>query len=131
MKKVQKCLVFVCAFLLMSFTGTFKKANAEDIIIPFFNGGFEMGDFSGWAHGSNVPGLDLWFVSPAYDSPFFPIGPIEGMFDAVNGFDGVGNLRMINVQDPQGEYYGMYEYDDLYHIVSESGVVEHSGFYTL
>ena len=39
-----------------------------------------------------------------------------------NGFDRVGNLRTINVKDPNGDYQGTYRYDENYHLSNESGV---------
>lgn len=59
----------------------------------FVNGGFETGDFTGWEYGEEGEGLNPWAVCRAFEpSPecgwFMNNEPEEGMFDALNGFDG-------------------------------------------
>ena len=67
------------------------------------NGGFEDGDFQDWIYGDNgVMGLDPWRVCTAYSCGFFYNNePKEGMFDALNGFDGEAGYEAYLFQDIQ------------------------------
>lgn len=63
------------------------------------NGGFETGDFTGWAAISAAGNLDPWIVASAEDETWFGTGyPFEGTYYAQNGFDGVA-----------GDYYDLYQ----------------------
>lgn len=69
------------------------------------NGGFETGDFTGWyTYVTDEPYYD-WTVSEAgygVDYDFAPTAPVEGSYDAWNGFDGYGPM-----------WYGMNQVVDL------------------
>jgi hypothetical protein len=67
----------------------------------FSNGGFESGDFSGWAAGDNgLSPLWPWSVcSPFACGFFFNNEPLEGAFNAVNGFDGSAGYEAFLFQD--------------------------------
>ncbi|MCI5179658.1 MAG: hypothetical protein D3911_10160 [Candidatus Electrothrix sp. AW3_4] len=72
------------------------------------NGGFETGDFTGWEFGDNgIEGLDPWQVCPSFSCGFFinPAdgmpnnNPVEGAFEALNGFDGEAGYEAYLYQD--------------------------------
>ena len=67
----------------------------------FSNGGFEFADFSGWAVGDNgFSPLFPWTVCPPFACGFFFNNePVEGDFDAVNGFDGGAGYEAFLFQD--------------------------------
>jgi hypothetical protein len=69
--------------------------------IEFSNGGFEFADFSGWAVGDNgFSPLFPWTVcSPFACGFFFNNEPVEGDFNAVNGFDGGAGYEAFLFQD--------------------------------
>jgi PKD repeat protein len=67
------------------------------------NGGFESGDFSGWnTNVTNEPFQD-WTVSTAGngggEGGLAPTAPVEGSYDAWNGFDGAGPMQYTMYQD--------------------------------
>ncbi len=58
------------------------------------NGGFEIGDFTGWQASSNgYAELTPWTVTSGGGSWFGDNLPLEGSFEAINGFDGEGGLE--------------------------------------
>jgi hypothetical protein len=65
------------------------------------NGGFENGDFSGWEVGDNgLSPLFPWGVCPAFSCGwFFNNEPVEGEFEALNGFDGSAGYEAFLFQD--------------------------------
>ncbi len=67
----------------------------------FTNGGFETGDFTGWiAIDNGLPGLNPWAVCEANQCGFFGNSePVEGQFDALNGFDGEAGYQAFLSQD--------------------------------
>jgi glutamine cyclotransferase len=70
---------------------------ATELIV---NGGFETGDFTGWTVNAPVNPYAPWTVGAA-GSPGrrSPISPIEGEYDAWNGFDGGGPIEFTMYQD--------------------------------
>lgn len=83
-------------------SGTSSNGEYRGIVsAEFTNGGFESGDFSGWAVGDNgLSPLDPWQVCPADSCGyFFNNQPIEGTFDALNGFDGEAGYEAFLFQD--------------------------------
>lgn len=67
------------------------------------NGGFETGDFTSWVAGDNgVTGLMPWQVCAKNTCGFFLNNePIEGLYDAANGFDGDAGYEAFLYQDIQ------------------------------
>ncbi|MBI1924039.1 carboxypeptidase regulatory-like domain-containing protein [Candidatus Poribacteria bacterium] len=82
---------------------TLKDARSKPAISNFTNGGFETGDFSGWAFGDNgLAALWPWSVCPANSCGWFGNNsPIEGTYDALNGFDGEAGYEAFLYQDVQ------------------------------
>ena len=82
-------------------SGTSVNDQSADAAVSFTNGGFETGDFSGWVAGDNgLSALEPWGVCPAFTCGFFGNNdPIEGVFDANNGFDGEANYTAFLYQD--------------------------------
>lgn len=63
------------------------------------NGGFEFGSFAGWTAATNGRAeLAPWTVSTGAGG-YFPGRPVEGRFDALNGFDGEAGLEYTLYQD--------------------------------
>jgi len=85
--------------------GNFQKIDlsSNEILENFQNGGFEAGDFSGWAAGDNgIEPLTFWSVGQANTIGWFINNdPIEGQYDAVNGFDGDAGYEAYLYQDVQ------------------------------
>lgn len=86
------------------------------------NGGFEDGTFSGWMFGDNgIPGLNPWQVCPAGSCGYFLNNqPFEGIYDALNGFDGDAGYTAYLSQDIQVPiegasvvFYDRIQYDGL------------------
>ncbi len=72
----------------------------QEVSQDFTNGGFETGDFTGWLFGDNgIPPLDPWQVCPAFFCGFFGNEPVEGEFDALNGFDGDAGYEAFLFQE--------------------------------
>ncbi len=73
----------------------------EPVSSKFRNGGFETGDFSNWTAGDN--GLNAfmpWEVCQASGCGWFNNNePVEGGFNAVQGFDGAKNYEAFLYQD--------------------------------
>jgi len=72
-----------------------------DFPLPILvNGGFESGDFTGWTASVNDSGeLTPWTVAPAGSGWFGNSAPLEGRFDALNGFDGLAGLEYVLSQN--------------------------------
>ncbi len=67
----------------------------------FTNGGFEAADFSGWVFGDTGGGLTPWTVCITACDWFANSTPLEGTYDALNGFDGPLNYSAFLYQDIQ------------------------------
>jgi hypothetical protein len=73
----------------------------------FVNGGFETGDFSGWTFGDN--GLDAlwpWDVCSGLCGWFGNNNPMEGQYDALNGFDGEAGYEAFLCQNVEVPPFG-------------------------
>lgn len=87
----------------------------------FQNGGFELGNFGGWTAGDNGRiGLMPWIVAQAAVTPVFSIQPREGLYDALNGFDGEAGYEAFLFQDvyvppetPALSLYDRIQYESL------------------
>jgi hypothetical protein len=74
--------------------------NAPDPIELIVNGGFETGDFTAWTVNTPVNPFAPWAVSrTGTTGRRAPISPVEGDFDAWNGFDGGGPIEFTMFQD--------------------------------
>lgn len=97
--------------------------SAMEAAVPgsIINGGFETGDFAGWMFGDNGWfWLEPWEVCSSSSCGFFGNEPTEGMFDAMNGFDGEAGYEAYLYQDievpVEGGYISLYDriqYDSL------------------
>lgn len=80
------------------------------------NGGFETGNFTGWTALSNGrQELTPWTVSSGGAGWFGNSRPLEGRFDAVNGFDGAAGLEYMLYQDidiPRGTVRATLSFSD-------------------
>jgi PKD domain/RTX calcium-binding nonapeptide repeat (4 copies) len=65
------------------------------------NGSFETGTFSGWTTATTGSPFVAWTVSTAGATSGFlqPTAPQDGIYDAWNGFDGVGPMEYTMTQD--------------------------------
>jgi hypothetical protein len=104
---------------------------AEAAAVPgsIYNGGFETGNFIGWVYGDNgLEPLDPWQVCQDSSCGFFfnPADgmpnntPKEGVFEALNGFDGEAGYEAYLYQDievplegGQISLYDRIQYDGL------------------
>jgi len=77
-----------------------NDASATVVAPEFANGGFEDGNFNGWVAGDNglIPFFP-WDVCPPFACGWFGNNPIEGTFDAHNGFDGEAGYEAFLYQD--------------------------------
>jgi hypothetical protein len=69
---------------------------------PILNGSFETGDFLFWnALQTSSPFIPWLVLSAGFDSGYgmAPSQPQDGMFDALNGFDGSGPMHFLLYQD--------------------------------
>jgi hypothetical protein len=82
---------------VQSSPGGSELADPTELIV---NGGFESGDFTGWTVNTPLNPYAPWTVSIAGTAGRrAPITPIEGEFDAWNGFDGGGPIEFTMYQD--------------------------------
>ncbi len=112
--------------LLVSYNQPYVHDGLAIELIPpptMVNGGFELGDFSGWTAASNgLPGLTPWTVGGAGLGYFGNSSPREGAFDALNGFDGEAGLEYtlhreislpLGMLSAQLTYYDRIQFDSL------------------
>jgi hypothetical protein len=101
--------------------GDSPQSKSQVAVQTLPNGGFETGDFSNWVAGDNgVEPLDPWMVGPQGFGYFGLSDPIEGEFDAINGFDGDAGYEAWLYQDipvpPEGAtvtFNDRIQYDSL------------------
>ncbi len=105
--------------LLISYNEPYAHDGLALVITPLppvVNGGFESGDFSGWTATSNgLQGLTPWTVTGPTAGYFGNSSPLEGGFDALNGFDGAAGLRYTLSQEisvPPGTAQAELTYHD-------------------
>ena len=78
-----------------------NRVDSRDLAATSFsNGGFETGEFSGWVVGDNgLSPLFPWTVCSPFTCGFFGNEPVEGQFEALNGFDGSAGYEAFLFQD--------------------------------
>ncbi len=94
--KRQACSVLMTRAIL--FCGLITATTNANVIN---NGGFESGDFTGWTATSTngLEELTPWTVGGPGGGHWSNTSPLEGSFDAYNGFDGDSGLEYDIFQD--------------------------------